>query len=597
MPERVLVVEDSPTQAEALRILLDEAGYDVATARSGEDALARMRSEPVFDVILSDIVMPGMNGYEFCRAAKAASGPQSPPVILLTTLADATDIVRGLECGADNYVTKPYDPEQLLQRIRQVLVNRELRRESAGSGAVEVRFMGEDFSISAGKEQVLDMLLSSFEELVHTTDALRRSRSELAAQHVRAEDRAERLARLQSVTEALWRAGTIAEVLQVVVATAREFLGADTAVAAMTGEGEPPEVVEVVGYERRVGEPWAGLPADVTLPLHEALRTASEVVVSSRDDLLARFTELETTSHEALLAAPLVAAGQALGAYAVTFRRPRRFDEVDRQFFRTLTRQYAQALDRARLYESERSARAEAEEANRAKAQFLASMSHDLRTPLNAIGGYVDLIDLGIRGPVTEEQRLDLARIKRSQEFLLVLINDVLNFAKLEAGSVVYDVKSISLAAVLRDVDLMLRPQMEAKGIQYTWGTCDPDVAVDVDGEKLQQVLLNLVGNALKFTPPGGSVTLACELYDERVAVLVSDSGVGIPADKLDTIFDPFVQVHRDVEESRSGIGLGLAISRELIRGMGGDLTVRSELGRGSVFTLTVPRSNARRLS
>jgi signal transduction histidine kinase/DNA-binding response OmpR family regulator len=587
MGDRILIVEDSPTQAEALRLLLVNGGFDVTTARSGEDALRMIGSDPPFGAILSDILMPGMSGYELCRAAKEVLGADAPPIILLTTLSDPADIVRGLECGADNYITKPYDPGQLLQRLRHVLGDRGARRTA--SGAVDVEFMGERFSISAEKEQILDMLLSSFEELVHTADELRRSRRELAVLHARAEDRAERLARLQSVTEALSRAGTAAEVVHVVVTTAREVLDADAGFAAIMRDETSLEIVEAVGYSENFMERWGNISIDANVPIAEAVRSGNEVVISSRDELIAQFEAMDDANHEAMLTGPFVVGGRILGAWAISFLQPRAFEEIDRRFFQTLTRQCAQALDRARLYEAERTARAEAEDANRAKAQFLAAMSHDLRTPLNAIGGYVDLIEMEIRGPITEQQRSDLARIKKSQQFLLSLINDVLNFAKLEAGTVAYDITTVPLGTILRDVELMVSPQMEAKGIRYTWKSCEPDIEIQVDQEKLQQVLLNLAGNALKFTPSGGEVSITCKAADAFVKVIIADTGIGIPPEKLDSIFDPFVQVHREVDDAREGIGLGLAISRDLVLGMGGELTVESEVGEGSVFTLSVP--------
>jgi signal transduction histidine kinase len=592
MADRILVVEDSPTQAEALRVLLVDAGYEVVTARSGESALERLEGFAPFDVILSDIVMPGMSGYDLCRVVKARDGGESPPVILLTTLSDARDIVRGLECGADNYVTKPYTPQQLLQRIRQVLGNRVLRRSSSARGAANVQFMGETFSISAEKEQILDMLLSSFEELVHTTEALRRSKSELAILHSRAEDRAERLTRLQAITEALSRAGTSAEVLHVVLTTARDVLGADTAIAVLMADAGSQELVESVGHAPESIERWARVLRQLGRPGSNGTAAGIDGIVSSRQELLAAFPASDAPSHPALLAAPLDAGGRTLGAWAITYARSRRFEEIDRQFFGTLSRVCAQALDRARLYELERRARADAEEANRAKAQFLASMSHDLRTPLNAIGGYVQLIELGIRGPVTPEQLVDLGRIQRSQQFLLSLINDVLNFAKLEAGSVVYDISPFPIRGLLADVELMVRPQMDSRGLLYSWSAPGPEVEIAVDPEKLQQVLLNLVGNALKFTPTGGTISISCRLAEHTVDLLVQDTGIGIPPEKLESIFDPFVQVHPDAEHTREGIGLGLSISRNLVRGMGGELSVASEVGRGSLFTLTIPRAN-----
>jgi signal transduction histidine kinase len=218
-------------------------------------------------------------------------------------------------------------------------------------------------------------------------------------------------------------------------------------------------------------------------------------------------------------------------------------------------------------------------------------MSHELRTPLNAIGGYTQLIDLGIRGPVTGEQKEDLARITRSQRHLLSLINDILNYAKLEAGRVSFDIGHTRIEELIGAVDEMVKPQVDAKGIAYTCESGPAGLTVAVDREKTIQILLNLLSNAIKFTPPGGVIHMGVSTDVDLVSISVSDTGPGIPADRQVAIFEPFVQVNRTLSESVEGTGLGLSISRALAQGMGGDLVVKSKPGKGSVFTLTLPTS------
>lgn len=250
----------------------------------------------------------------------------------------------------------------------------------------------------------------------------------------------------------------------------------------------------------------------------------------------------------------------------------------------------AVAMDNARLYEAERKARADAEYANKAKSDFLASMSHELRTPLNAIGGYAELLASGIRGPVTETQRADLERIMRNQHHLLSLINDILNFAKVEAGRVRLDLQPVALSGVLDKLEPLIAPQLLEKRLTYEYRWCDPSYTAYVDSERLQQILLNLLSNAVKFTPPEGHITVECSANPDTILIWVRDTGIGIPPDKLEQIFEPFVQLDRGQSATRVGTGLGLSISRDLARAMGGDLTVESELDVGSTFTLSVPR-------
>ncbi len=238
-------------------------------------------------------------------------------------------------------------------------------------------------------------------------------------------------------------------------------------------------------------------------------------------------------------------------------------------------------------------ARARAEAANKAKTDFLAVMSHELRTPLNSIAGYSELLEMGLRGPLTREQREDLGKIRRSQRHLLGLINDLMNFAKLETGHVQLDFANISVNEVLAVLDALTEPQVAAKQITYEHGRCDPSLTVWADREKTHQILINLVSNAVKFTRPSGRIIVDCEVAERDVAFHVADTGEGIPENKLASIFEPFVQVKTGFTREHEGVGLGLAISRDLARMMHGDLTVTSAIGVGSKFTLRLPRQES----
>ena len=230
-----------------------------------------------------------------------------------------------------------------------------------------------------------------------------------------------------------------------------------------------------------------------------------------------------------------------------------------------------------------------AEEANRAKSGFLAMMSHELRTPLNAIGGYTGLLEEGIMGPLAPGQREYLGRIKRAQMHLLALINDVLNYAKSESGTIAYSIVPLELRSVLASVSPLIEPMAMARGVAYDYTPPDRDAHVLGDRDKIVQVVLNLLTNAVKFTPPGGRVRLRVVLAPESALIEVEDSGPGIPANQCASIFEPFVQLERSFSGERDGVGLGLSISRELARGMGGDVGVESVVGRGSTFSFSLP--------
>jgi signal transduction histidine kinase len=231
----------------------------------------------------------------------------------------------------------------------------------------------------------------------------------------------------------------------------------------------------------------------------------------------------------------------------------------------------------------------QAKSAARAKADFLAVMSHELRTPLNAIGGYADLLELGVRGPVTPEQRGDLERIRNSQQQLLEVINDVLAYTKLEAGILHFSVEDVPLDELLARCHALVAQELRERKLELRLAASVRSLTARADGKKVEQIVLNLLSNAMKFTDPGGVITLACA--DDGAAGIhigVSDTGAGIAATDCECVFHPFVQVDAKLSRAQEGTGLGLAISREMARKMGGDLTLLSEPGKGSTFTLSL---------
>ena len=328
---------------------------------------------------------------------------------------------------------------------------------------------------------------------------------------------------------------------------------------------------------------------------------------------------MEATGFHGSANFPLVAgedAARPIGVIAFDFDRDRELAPDEVHFLATLAGLCAQAMDRTLVYAAERRARVEAEAArasaeearrgadaaNRAKSDFLAVMSHELRTPLNAIAGHVQLVEMGLHGPVTDAQTEALGRVARAQRHLLGLINDVLNYARLESGRVEYTLREVHVAETVREVLPMVEPMFDAKGVALRLQLPGdepgaPPAMVWADREKLSQILLNLLSNAVKFTEPGGRVTVAVVQPEggvpasDAVLLSVTDTGAGIPSDKLESVFQPFVQLNRGLSSTHEGTGLGLAISRDLARGMGGNLFVESEVGSGSTFTLVLRRT------
>jgi signal transduction histidine kinase len=234
-------------------------------------------------------------------------------------------------------------------------------------------------------------------------------------------------------------------------------------------------------------------------------------------------------------------------------------------------------------------ARKSAEQATEAKGRSLSVLSHELRTPIAAISGFADILSMGLRGTMNEAQLDDLRRIKAAAHYLLTLVNDLLSFTGLEVGKLSITPRSVSMEQALSAAESMLLARIEEAGLTYRRDHAG-DLTALADPDRLQQILLNLLTNALKFTPRGGKITIMCHKSPGRVYINIADSGPGIPEDQRERIFDPFVQLDQQrVQHHKRGVGLGLSVSREIARAMQGDVTVDSKLGQGSVFTITLP--------
>ena len=405
----------------------------------------------------------------------------------------------------------------------------------------------------------------------------------------------ERLKRLTHISRGFTYATSLSEILHHAAEQAADLLDAEKAILMLADE-------------------------DGLLRVHASFGVAEDVVhrfrVSFDESLASRLQGLFGTT-EGFLGVPLVVQGRVIGLLAVMRRSHPGVSADDEWLLSALADQMAAPLENAqlaaklqraallvenaRLYESERAARreaeyarAEAEAANRAKSDFIAHMSHELRTPLNAIAGYVELLEMGMRGPVTDAQREDLRRIHQNQRLLLGLINDVLNFAKLEAGHVQFEMGNVPLHEALGGMEALIMPQLLARSLRYELESVDPALLAYADREKLQQILLNLLANAIKYTPASGLIHVSAVPAGDAVLIRVRDTGRGIPREKLEQIFAPFVRVDTGYSRSTEGTGLGLSISRDLARGMAGDLTAESTLGKGSTFTLKLPRGVGR---
>jgi signal transduction histidine kinase len=340
------------------------------------------------------------------------------------------------------------------------------------------------------------------------------------------------------------------------------------------------------------------LTLDDPSPQARAVRLGEPVLIPEvRDGLLERIAEdeehlalLRRAGPRSLLCVPLVAAGRVLGSLLFGLRgHEQRYGPQDLEVAQELARRVALAVDHARLYDAARAAQREAEAANRAKSDFLATMSHELRTPLSAIIGYAELLADGVVAPVVPAQEAPLSRIGASARHLLALIEDILTFARVEAGRDELRTTRVDAVELAREVAEMIEPSALQQALAFAVRAPADALPIVTDARKARQILLNLLGNAVRYTERGEVVLEVTAADDGGVVFVVRDTGLGIAPEHRARIFEPFWQVDQSHARRQGGTGLGLAVSRRLAELLGGELRIESALGSGSTFSLALP--------
>jgi PAS domain S-box-containing protein len=557
---RILVVEDSRTQAEALRGVLEAAGFAVTLAADGEQALGQLGPAAAFDLVLSDVLMPGLDGYQLCRRLKADPARRDVPVLLLTALTEPMDIIRGLECGADGFLTKPCPAEHLVARVRGLLANRALRHQGKLRVGAEVLFMGRKVTISSDKEQILDLLIASFEDIIRTNRELQASRSELVAAKAQVERYAARLeAQVRSSQDKY-----------------RHLME------------QANDAIFVLGRDGRV--------AEANRRAADLLARPAAATVGGRFEEFVAAGDLE---HVRAQFQRLLAGG------------PARFGEV--HLVRGDGRQVSVELSAALVEaDGERVVLAigrDLTERNRLELQvrqaqkmeavgrLAGGVAHDFNNLLTIISGYSDL--LLDRAGEDEAMRELLAEITKASERAAGLTRQLLAFSRqrvqvprvLDLNAVVTDITTLMGRLIGADVRLQTR--------------LAPDTGpVRADAGQLEQVLMNLAVNARDAMPHGGTLAVEtgnAELDEEdvrdhpglrpgRYSVLtVRDTGMGMDEATLARVFEPFFTT-----KGEKGTGLGLATVYGIITRSGGHIELTSEPGRGTTFRIYLPRAEGR---
>jgi|WetSurMetagenome_2_1015567.scaffolds.fasta_scaffold11476_3 signal transduction histidine kinase/DNA-binding NtrC family response regulator len=456
----ILVVEDSATQAAQIKYLLESYNYRVVVTRDGQQALIWLSEhEPL--LVISDIVMPEMNGFELCEKIKSDERTEHIPVILLTSLSDPDEVIEGLSCGADSFITKPYDTEFLISNIRKILSEKIVPEAKTDTKSTEINYGGKKRLICTGTQKVIKLLLSIYQGAIHQNNELIKTRDELRLLNERLEDLVEE--------------------------RTRELKKDEEKIRAFNTE-----------LEQRISERTAQLDA-----------------------------------------------------------------------------------------------------ANKAKSEFLANMSHEIRTPMNAVLGYAELLGFMLED---KTQRDYLESIKSSGRSLLILINDILDLSKIEAGKLELQFEFVNSQSFFSEFERIFSLRVSEKGLKFILEISSGTPAgLYIDDARLRQIILNLIGNAVKFTEKG---SIKLKIYTENPQIVkyskdkteefidliieVRDTGIGISKEMQEEIFDPFVQVQGQDVKKYGGTGLGLAITQRLVQLMNGTITLNSQLKKGSTFKIKI---------
>ncbi|GEN10703.1 hypothetical protein MFU01_57400 [Myxococcus fulvus] len=546
----VLVVDDNPANLVSLEAILEPLGVRLTKASSGEQALRFLLRED-YAVILLDVRMTGMNGFETASLIKQRERTRNVPIIFLTAYGrDDTELVTGYSTGAVDFLQKPFPPEVLRSKV-----------------SVFVELFRAQHQVRAQSE------------LLRQKEAEARELAHRAAGHID---------RLRDFTARLSEASTVAEVCRALFEQGLVAAGAKAgAVNLLSDDGEALEIVDAVGYPEQVLSRWRRIPLSQRVPLTEAVREQKPIWLGSLEEWTERYPHLNAHGiHESAIALPLLVKGRALGVIGLSFARARLFTEMDRAFFSALAHACAQALEQVRLITEERRVHEELRRRSEFEQQLVGIVSHDLRNPLAAIAMSVGLLEK--KNELSDSQKRTVQRIGQASERAARMIRDLLDFTKARLGG------GIALHRQPTDLKDVVTQVLDEVQLAHPGRHVDVEVASDVRGEwdpdRIAQVVTNLLSNALAYSPQGAPVRLRTFAEGGHALLSVYNGGDPIPHELLSRLFEPMTRGSLKEGQSSRSIGLGLYIVRDIVRGHGGSVDVVSSQDDGTTFTVRLPR-------
>ena len=553
----ILIVEDSPTQATALGYLLETNGYRVTKAVNGKDAMRLLKiMKP--HLIISDINMPEMNGYEMCKTLKSEPAYKNIPVILLTSMSEPTDIINGIQSGADSFITKPYENEYLLTRIENIIVNRQLRKSINSDVPIEIIFRGNKYSINAEREQILDLLISVFETAIDKNDKLldiQASQIQMIDEiTIKNNELVKTRDELRGLTEDL-------EKQKKYLMRSKETI---RAIISSIADGIlVTDVNQKIIMMNRAAEEFLGI-------------TFSEIENCTFDTIIGDDSIKKEISH---------IINQLKHEYDFDFsinsggKTP---DRIMHGKTALITDSEGKRQGTVTVISDVTSER----EIDRMKTEFLSTAAHELRTPLTSIQGFSEI--LLTRNNLTDEARERyLTYINKQALKLANIVNDLLDISRIESGqgftvtSQVYDIKqSIE--------DIIPHFSSITSGHEININIPDQNVICYADKDKIEQVIKNLLSNAIKYSPGGGDIDITGKQSGDYYEISISDHGMGMTPEQVGNVFKKFYRVDSS-DSAPEGTGLGMTIVKYLVEAHGGTVKLESEYGKGTTVIFTVP--------
>ena len=573
----ILIAEDSATQREQLQQLLAEHGYKVAATANGKEALASARRHRPA-LIISDVLMPELDGYGLCKAIKCDERLKDIPVMLVTSLSDSQDVIRGLECGADNFIRKPYERRYLLTRIEQLLMNLELRKNQKMQMGVEIELGGRKHFITSERQQILDLLISTYEQAVHINTELKLRERELRHSNTS-------LAAMFRISEGLNKATTQRTVCENALERALDLPGVRAGWISVLEEGG-----NFVMLASRNVPPGLMQPGALDGPC-----LCRRKLFAGELDSMTNILECErlqqargdTQGLRFHASVPIWAGERPLGVMNLVGSERGLFSEEDAGNLYSVGNQLGIALARARLSERLAERTAQLQSSNRELESFSYSVSHDLRAPLRHIEGYVAMLIEDTVGKLAAEPQRYLKVIVEASRHMGELIDNLLVFSRM--GRVEMSQTRVELEMLVQEAVRDL--EMATRGRNIGW-TIPPLPAVTGDRAMLKQALANLLGNAVKYTRPRdpAQIEMGCAgEEDGRVILFVRDNGVGFDMQYADKLFGVFQRLHR--ADEFEGTGIGLANVRRIITRHGGRVWAEALPDQGATFYFTLEPS------